>query len=650
MRNLILLIANLTPFLLAGQDTLPPIRYGVVPPEDLAMKTYPPDSAAAAVVLGDYGTLHFVWPDGKPSLNFTRHKRFKFFRRAGFDHGSVQIPYFSTVMKIKNLKIQVFAPDGTVTEVPPTDIFDEELSDRWRRIRFAFPNLKEGCVAEYTYELESEYFYELPEWYFQGSIPVRWSELRLAIPMGFEYITLMNGRKPDIMESRKIDIDTSGIIIMGLFNHIRFVMKEVPALREEHFITTMDDYYSRVRFQLKSYRYDQKAKQMLTGWTKAAADLMEIETFGGQLTKKSKYKKAWSAARPMLETATTAEEKIVALYNFILKSFEFGERTSLYASQDLNDLFEKKNATPSEANLLLVALLREAGLQAYPVLASTRDHGQTIRDYPILDQFNHVLAWVEYGGKSMLLDAGNPFRPPGMVAANSLNKEGWKVHPTKPEWIAIEAQLASEIYYGVFRLDEEGSLAGKVQIVEEGYSAVQRRIEISERQTTEYWETRMQTRHPDARLDSVTIADKDELTKPLRENFNCVLPAYAQVSGDFMYLTPVFYSSYQSNLFKTESRVYPIDMPYPLKERVVTELIVPPGYRVESLPEPARLSLPDNAGRFQYSINQQDGKITLNALIHLTQVHFEPNQYDTLRSFFGMIAEKFGEQVVLKKL
>ncbi len=649
LRNLLLPAAILAPLFLFSQNEPAPIKYGFIPREDLEMKVYAPDSSAAAVVLCDYGTLMFEMPDNSPYITLARHKRIKFLRRAGFDQGDVKIPYYASLMKIKNLKIQVLAPDGTTSEVPKSAIFDEKVNDKWRRVRFAMPNLQEGSVAEYSYELDSKYIFELPEWYFQEDIPVRWSELRLTIPVWYQYISLLNGRNPDVREAKAYNFIFSGRMTQA--NYIRMVMKDAPALREESFITTMDDYYARIRFQLKSVHYpEEPIQEVLSTWDKAARDLLEDNSFGAQFTKKSKFRNAWEAAQPDLLRATTAEGKIEALYHFVQHSFEFETFTSVYARQDLSDLFEQKSATRSEANLLLVALLREAGFPADPVLTSTRDHGQPVTEYPVIDQFNHVLALVYLGEKRLLLDAGNSFRPPGMIAVNSLNREGWKVHATRPEWIPIEPQPANEVYFGSFSLDEEGQLNGKIQIVEEGYSAMERRSDLDKKTAGEYWKGKIQERHPDARVDSVVVLDKDNLNKPLHENLNCILPAYAQISGDFIYLNPVFYSAYFENPFKLERRTYPVDMPHPVKERLVTELAVPAGYRVESLPESARFNLPNNGGRFQYIVSQSEGKVTLNATTHLTQLHFEPEEYGALRTFFGMIAEKLGEQLVLKKL
>jgi hypothetical protein len=413
----------------------------------------------------------------------------------------------------------------------------------------------------------------------------------------------------------------------------------------------MDDYYARVRFQMKSYQYpEQDAETVMGTWFQVAAKLLENESFGKQFTQKRNYKKAWEAAQPKLKTDATPEEKMQALYKFVQTSIERQEGyPTFYARQDLDDLFEKKSASASEMNLLLVALLREAGLEAHPVLISTRDHGLPITAYPVLDQFNHVLALFENGDKRVLLDAGNAFRPAGMIAINSLNREGWKVHAISPEWLPLSPSVASETYFGVFELDDEGTLKGKIQVSEEGYSAMGRRSDYHEKSPAEYWKTKIQKRYPDASLDSVAVENEDDPTQPLREKLNLTAPGYAQVSGDFIYVNPTFFSENYENRFKLERRNYPVDMAYPFKERVVCELLVPPGYKVESLPESARISLANDGGRFQYIVRQNEQKISLNATINVTQIHFEPEEYEALRSFFGMIAEKYGEMIVLKK-
>ncbi len=631
--------------------------YGKIPREDLDMKVYSADTAAAAVVLFDYGKITFQFPNGEPHANFERHKRIKILKRAGFGQGDILIPFYR-LGSIKNLKAQVMAPDGKVTEVPKKDFFEEKVNDNWSRIRFAFANLCEGCIIEYIYENKIPYFFTLPEWHFQEDIPVRWSEIQLEVPSWLEYVYIYQGRQPDINEKehRLQSLAISGVQGSVYYepaevNCIRMVSKDMAALKKESFITTMDDYYTRLRFQLSGVRFPkQPYKPIMSSWEHVAKELIDDKDFGEQFTKKGNFKKLWESAGAVLAGATTPEEKTTALYQFVNSVFTDDGGYGIYARKDLDELFEKKSARRAEMNLALIALLRRAGIEANPVLTSTRDYGKPVPLYPILDQFNHVMAVVEYPDKPpVLLDAGDPFRPVGLVDVNSLNATGWVVHSENPHWIDIEPIAVNETYFGSFALDEAGNLDGNIQLSADGYSAASRRASYHKAEKNEYWKSEFNKRFPDVSVDSLHLEDKDGQMK-VRETFHCNLPAYAQVSGDFIYLSPVFYSSFFENPFKLEKRNYPVDIPYPFKERIVFDLKLPPGYRIESLPESARLALPDNGGRFQYTVSLDGGRIMLNCTLSVTQLHFEPGEYDGLRSFFGMAVEKFGEQVVLKKM
>lgn len=48
---------------------------------------------------------------------------------------------------------------------------------------------------------------------------------------------------------------------------------------------------------------------------------------------------------------------------------------------------------------MLVNMLKEAGLSAHTVVLSTTDHGDVIRMFPLISQFNHVIAYVEIGNE-----------------------------------------------------------------------------------------------------------------------------------------------------------------------------------------------------------------------------------------------------------
>src|SRR5690554_83246 len=67
-----------------------PYKWGDVPPEQLSMTAYPPDTSAAAVILFDYGE---VYHSHSGELVMDRHRRIKILDEGAFDLGTVHLSY-----------------------------------------------------------------------------------------------------------------------------------------------------------------------------------------------------------------------------------------------------------------------------------------------------------------------------------------------------------------------------------------------------------------------------------------------------------------------------------------------------------------------------------------------------------------------------
>lgn len=59
------------------------------------MTVYAPDTSAAAVVLCDYGVCRVIQGTGNFRQKFTRHKRIKILKKAGFGQADIPIPFYS---------------------------------------------------------------------------------------------------------------------------------------------------------------------------------------------------------------------------------------------------------------------------------------------------------------------------------------------------------------------------------------------------------------------------------------------------------------------------------------------------------------------------------------------------------------------------
>lgn len=646
-----LLLFFITPS--SGQKS--PIKWGKIPKEDLSMTSYDRDPEAEAVVLCDYGKLTFEFAPGVGLIyRFSRHKRIKILKSSAAEWGNISIDYYShnNAEKILNLKAQVFSPDGEKQKISKSDIFKEKVTDYWDRKKLAIPNIQEGSVIEYKYDLLSDRIVALQDWYFQDEIPTRLSELVVSIPDFLTYVYLFQS-KENIVSS---NIESGGAADPDFKNaQIRtstYIMKDMPALKEETYVTTMEDYLARIKFQLREYQSNNGLiNKYLTTWDDVAKRLEEDKNFGHQYSKKREYKKLLEAAEPILEKAKTPKDKIKAAQNFIVSNVAWNGRYRMYpdGKNNINQLFAKKEAASGGLNLMLLALLRSQDLNAWPLLCSTRRNGKMFPLYPIVDQFGHTMVYVELEGESIILDAHDAFHPIGYPTVNSLNKMGWVVDQKNPRWVDIVAPNSVERYLATFTVDEKGTLNGNINASIEGYKGIQERKKLNTAKDGKWQETMMK-KYPESTIDSIVVENKNDLDLPLKINMNCTIPEAAQVNGDFIYLSPIVVGSYDENIFKLEKRDYPVDMPYPFKEMYVLNLQIPDGYAIDELPEEANMSLPNNGGKFKFLVNAvTEDRVQIISSIDIKQLYYTPEEYLAIKYFFDLIVEKQGEQIVLKK-
>ncbi len=104
------------------------------------------------------------------------------------------------------------------------------------------------------------------------------------------------------------------------------------------------------------------------------------------------------------------------------------------------------------------------------------------------------------------------------------------------------------------------------------------------------------------------------------------------------------------NPFKSEDRKYPVNFAYPWEDNFLINIEIPEGYRVESLPKPIALGLPENLGTFKYNISQNGGTINLKASLEINSALIAPQYYSVLKEFYKQLVEKETEKVVLSKI
>lgn len=655
--RLTIFLLFILPFSLSAQKKM---KFGKIPSEDLQMTVYEQDTSAAALILGERGNLFFDYKGQNTEIRLEVHRRIKIFKRAGFSQGDIAIHYYSqnNSSSVTNLKVKVFNPDGSNTSIPKGDIFKEQVSDYVSAKKFSVPNLTEGSIIDYQYTITTQNVFSLSRWSFQRDIPVRLSEYIVTIPKWYNYVNLKVGgpiqSDPPVKKVENISFNQGGGTKMGTtqveFFTTRYYAENLPAMKEETYVTTMEDYLANIRFQLSKVEpFNKPVEYIMTSWDKVAAEIKDSKSFGRQYLKKNNYSKVSEAAQSTMIAATTEMDKMHAAYDFVLDNIEWNERYRMSVEESLNKVFEAKSGGSGEMNLMLLALLTEAGIKASPVLISTRDNGRPIDFYPILGQFNHVMVLAEIEEKKYYLDATEKNRPIGFPEVNSLNKKGWMIDEGQ-KWVDIETPKSGDVFMTNLTLDAEGSLTGDFSASSSGYSGFDEREIAQGDKEGIYWQKRLGEFNAEAEIQDISYEGMDKNDKHMKAKMTCSIPDAAQVSGDFIYFSPIVYSNFDENPFKLEKRLYPVDISHPFKEQLIINLTIPEGYAIEELPEQINLALPNKGGKYQYLISQQEDILQIIWKIDMKQLNFSPEEYKGVKNFFDMIMEKQGEQIVLKKV
>jgi hypothetical protein len=90
-------------------------------------------------------------------------------------------------------------------------------------------------------------------------------------------------------------------------------------------------------------------------------------------------------------------------------------------------------------------------------------------------------------------------------------------------------------------------------------------------------------------------------------------------------------------------------MPFVMDETYTLTMDVPDGYVIDELPKSAKVLFNDNEGFFEYLIARNGDNIQMRSRIKFNKAVFKPEDYSTLRDFFGFVVKKQSEQIVFKK-
>ena len=647
---LFILIAFCLSTVASAQD----FPYEKASPEELGMKVYDKDTSANALVLNEFGkaSINETYRNDL-RLTFEYHTRIKIFNHKGFSHGTIELLLRNSEDNnsgddLENIEgITSYMDDNGVIQTAELDkksIYRTKINKYWTSVKFAMPGLHDGCVTEFRYILSTPFFDHFHNWQFQSYIPKLHTEYEAHIPGFWTYKVSLRGPlklSKDHSEIEKSCFSARGSTCDCL--KLDYVMTNVPAFVNEEYMTSPKNYLSVLNFDLEEYtNFSNGAKKRVSKeWQDVDRELKQSDAFGNQLKKTNAVKEH---IPPAILSISNNTEKAKAIYKWAQNWFKWNNFTGIYSTEGVKKAIEARTGSIADINLTLIDALNSAGINTDAVLLSTRDHGFINRLYPVIGDFNYVIARANIDSNSFFLDATDPLLPFGTIPEKCLNDSGRVFSMNQPSyWTALGAkQRKTSSYTFDLTLQEDGKLKGKFVHYSIGYDAYLKRKQIKKFNSTDEYIESVYGRMPRVKILKSNFSNLDSLNDALAEEYEVEIDTKDNSSRDHFSINPYRFHKLIINPFKLAERNYPVDMGMATEDRLFFHLHVPEQYTVASKPQNQQLSLSGNGGTYITSLEVNNNNLTFSSNIRFNKIIFPPDEYAALKEFYNKIilAEK----------
>jgi hypothetical protein len=640
---------------------------GEVTKEELAEKSHPLDPSAGAAILFSKGHSYMTMSE-KTGFDLVTEveMKIKIYNKEGYEWANKAIAYYSSDSNREVVNIDKAATynlvDGSIkkTKLKSEGEFNEDINKYWKQKKIVMPDIKEGSIIEYKYTVKSPFIHVLPEWIFQEGIPVNHSEFITRIPEYFMFNPSFRGYyTPKVVKSqinrtynysskeriggRPTEFSNNKI---DYTEHVTtYVLDKIPSMKDESYVDNIANYTASIEHELSVTRLPNQAiKSYSMNWEDVVKTIYENTDFGPELKKTGYFEKDIDA---LIAGITNPVEKANAIFFYVKKHMNWNNFPGYSCEVGVKKAYTEKVGNTADINLMLTAMLRYAGLEANPVLVSTRSNKVAL--FPARTAFNYVIAAIEIDNKVMLFDATSKSALPNILPIRALN---WTGRLIKKDGTSLNVDLAPSIVSREMislsvNVDKEGKISGKARDQYFDYNAFRFRENFSGTNKDSYVEM-IEKHYKGIQINEYKVTNDDPF-KPVMEEYDFIHDGLTDIIGDKMYINPMLHLVQAESPFKLEKREHPINFIFPQQDKYMISINIPEGYIVESVPTSANLKMDNNLGGFKYLVAQQNNQIQVVVTFDINEANISPVYYTTLKDFYQKMVEKQSEKIVLKK-
>jgi transglutaminase-like putative cysteine protease len=619
----------------------------------------PADSGDAVVLLDERQT--FVSGDGQ--IKTLNRRVVRILDAQGVKKWGTAAVAFDSETKLRYLKAWSISASGKEYEGKDKDRTETALSEEvlYADTKYAYirlPAVEAGTVVGYEYEQNRRPAILQDVWEPQESISVHRARYSLTLPSGWTYRAIwMNG------EPRQPTPTAQNLFIWELEN--------VPAIKHEPTAPDLHAVFTRVG--LTFVPPTPQVGHSFASWT-------DVALWFGQISASSMRSSPELQAKvqQLVPPSNAADDKIRTFSVFVQKevryvAIEIG--IGGYQPHAASSTLSNKYGDCKDKATLLTVMLREAGIQSYPVLVHS-SRGLTRPEFPSPYQFNHMIVAIGVAansqyesapaaadegalGRLLFFDPTAETYPVGILHDALQGSQGLILAGDQTRMVTLpmasaeasKLQLASDL-----KLESDGTVAGTVTLTYTGSWAARMRNELAEMNRREKGKKLEELLVGMQGTPTVTrsfITDENDISKPLVLRYELRSSGYAETAGRLMLLRlgvlgPMADSQSIAKAVNTETRRLPIELVQTGVYSEVNTIGLPNGFEVDELPDTLNLKGP----AISYSSHAETAGKTLKyeRRCEITSLLVPVADVEKLKTIYGGIRADEQKSAVLKKV
>ena len=661
LKVLALLVMMIGSWLTAAAQDDVNMKFGKPTKEEMAMTTYEADPQAEAVVLCRLTDVEYTVQTSSFLVDYREKCRIKVLKPSGAKYAKVVIPFQRNMSVGNNIRGSrgsfmnipmdrisgnsafqeqdgsmsegVFGTDGDemVEEVKATafnmegskvvksslkksDIVTTKVDDQNYLMEFTVPDVKEGTVIEYEYNIHSQLFWELHDWYAQCEIPVVYAKLDMNIPNYLIFniedhgIQRLTYTCTEGQLKYKVESDPLANQMWVKTNHYVYIGRNLKALPKDDYVWNLKDWSAGITAELKQYRLRGMTQMdFARTWEQIDEMILNTDGLGLQLNAHSPLQAELQAAK--VAEISDERERIAAVSQLVRSKVKWDGTYRMWPDEEgTNAVLKKGTGSSADVNMLLIQSLRDAGMQAWPVVLRTRDEGMMPYNFPSISKLNtFVVGVLSQNGSQAFVDASSSEGYPDALSPQLLvDQARLVVASKKSQWVNLQKASRGKVNTVIeATLSADGQLKGTQTVLRSGFG-------------------------PDM---------KAEIPISLQ----------GTAGADGISFSPYSLLPVQNNPFADDQRLLPVEFPRTLSEQVLIIVKLPEGYDVSQVPQPIVVTTPDKGINGRLTTYATEGKVEIQYQFNINKASHPNKNYAAIKDMFTLFAQHSKDVLVAKR-